>query len=458
MPNSFKITGIQYYSKTGTNTGTMTANDPRNIMTGFGGGCVIGTGVYSAPSAIVQNVSVIAEGYVKFLGDGVTSQQVLGTYANCFYTGIYFENFAGIKLSYASQAASSYNGCTFNMLTLNPAANILGEAYFNNCVFINFGHNSAATNNNNFGNCLFINSVITGNSFTGCYLDATSGITANTTVTNCNLDPANPSATTPTTNRGIRITTGIFGDGTQAGCSLCIKQAPQFSNVTKGDYSIKYTSPHVALGIGPAQLSRATSFYFNSSAGSGDATITNSGLLSSNSGTTTPLQSITGDGFVVNTDGAAVMKAIAASSTFSSTYRSGVMVLDPDQPIEIGVINFIGGLNINTDFLATSSDLPVVQNNNVPDANNGTTGAADRNPNRLTINIRWSVLAAPDPTNPAHWFSGATFLEMELFVKASYNASPMLGNGSATFVPANALPVLARSVQFDMVLRNNYGV
>jgi hypothetical protein len=465
MANNWKILdGVNYIAKTGASGAAGTMEAPKLLSTTcfVVGKNVIGAGSYIWPAGFVlpYSASLYGDGFVKLLGDTSTSPQSFGS--NNIIAGIYFELWAGITLGTASNATCQYNACVFDMLsqaTGNLSFGAVSSSWtFTGCIFSNcntlLNNQSYAT----YNNCLSINSQLSsgGGGLNNSYLDATSGYqTTSASIVNCNVDPL----TSIGTNRGLKVSSGAWGNGqAQAGCTNCITQAPQFNGPARFDFTLNANSPHVTLAIGPAQLGAATSFTLGSSVGSGGTVTTaNASIANSIGSSASTLLAITGDGFNTNSQGGWVLVTPSTAGTFVSVFKTGVLTMNQNGPIELTGCNFLGALNCNSDFIATDPFVPVLQNNNVPDYNNGTAAAADRKPNRMSFRMRWSTLQAPDPTIASHWVSGATFVEMEWFAKPTYNASGYLGNADVAFVPANALPIFARTIQLEHTVRNNYG-
>ena len=123
----------------------------------------------------------------------------------------------------------------------------------------------------------------------------------------------------------------------------------------------------------------------------------------------------------------------------------------------MGVVTPLAGFNMDSDFQTTDFINPEIRNNNVVDYTNAVAGSAERKPNRLTYRMRWSTMANPDINNANHWISGATFVEMEWFIRPAYNLAGFVGNGVIGFLPVNSLPVLCRTYQIEITTRNNHG-
>ena len=465
MANNWKITdGVNYIAKTGAGGAAGTMEAPKLLASGafVAGKNVIGAGSYIWPAgySLPANCYLYADGYVKILGDTSTSPQLFCNTTGVLVFDVYFEQWAGIALG----LTNSYTRCIFDLLSYTSTNFGLASAQtFANCVFLSCGATLTGGGQPiTINNSLFINSCMVGPSYgssmavNNSYFDSTSGFAlSNGNFTSCNVDPL----TAIGTNRGLKVGAGAWGNGqSQTGCVTCITQAPQFNNPAKGDYTLKFTSPHIALGIGPAQYSRAASYAFVSTAGvGGDITTANTYIAATINGSTynVPIISITGAGFTLNGSGALVIKAVAGGGV--STLVTGALPLNPDGRSQLTSIGFIGATNFDSDFVLADPTVPRPQNTNVPDYNGGTAGGADRKPNRFSQRIRWSDLASPDVANNIHWTTAGTFVEMELFTVPTYNLTTSLGNGSTSFVAANALPVLCRNWQLEFTMRDNYG-
>ena len=466
MANIFRITnGQKYIAKTGAAGNAGTAEAPQALSNGAAyanqGGIIWGAGSYIWPSATASGSAAIhqADGLVRFLGDTNTIQQAFAGNSSS-WDGFYFEQFAG--MTFGDNAGASR--CIFDILAYSAGNSLLRSGgTYSNCIFLSWCPVTVAGNGApTFNNCLFINCLVNfsnsggGCVFNNCYLDATTGLNLSTgsTLVNCNIDPALVVAT----NKGVKIGAGAWGNGQgQAGCTACISQAPQFNAIGKGDYTLKSTSPHLTYSIGPTQWGRGVNALISTTAATAaDMSTANTSMVSSSNSVANNLLSIAGDGFTANSAGGAVVKTITGG-TFASTLTSGLITVDPDRALEIGIANFLGGLNFNTDFQATDTTAPNLRNSNVPDFDNGSTAAGTRKPNHLSFRIRWSILANPDVNTPGHWESGSTFVEMIYGVKMAYNVAGYVGNASASFVPGNAVPVLARTIQLELTQRNNYG-
>ena len=467
MPNNWKILdGVNYIAKASGGAvlnavGGMETPKILNNTAIVAGKNVFAAGTYMWPANYAPtgfNYDIVADGHVRFLGDGATINQAFGLASgnNSSVSGIYFEQWQG--MNFGQGGHTNWFGCTFDFLNAGGSNSLMGNNNsgngigFYSCVFINVGISGITGNAaKHLFSCLFLgNTVLNGTltSIQNCYVGGTSAITltnGGAFAFNSNVDPGISFAA----SRGVRVGTGgAWGTGTNG-----MQLAPQFNNAPFADYTLRTTSPHITFGIGP--LGIASSYTFTSNAGAADVSTINTSIVST-SGPNIPIISLSG-AFTVNAQGALVIKLVTGGTGFS-TLITGAMVLKPDARAQLTSIGFLGGLNMDTDFMMTDTSVSKAQNTNVPDFNNGVNGGAERKPNRLSWRIRWSDLAAPDTSIASHWTTGTTWVEMELFVLPTYNLTGSFGNASSSFVLANALPVLCRSWQLEITMRDNYGV
>lgn len=464
MPHNFSPGAQLYYSKTGANGAAGSPDSPLllniNSLFNFGVTHIVGAGSYKWPLGAQgqSNATVYADGHVRIVGDGTHGQYCVGGGS---YYGIVFTQFLGMSLYMPSNQFVSFTGCTFDFLGgggLNMAT-YNGAHIFVDCIFINLtgDGNAYGTLNKYFYNCLFINSQFdtSGAPYTqiiGCYFDRNSGFRTGSSaaIDNNNIDPE----TQIGPYRGIQVGGGAWSNGATVGTGN-IQLAPEFNNPALGDYTLRATSPHIVRSIGPGHLRVAVSQTIAYTGAGADVSTANTGMLSSLGGVVA-LNSVSGDALQVNTLNGLVIKPNNAGSGVS-TFVSGVLTLDPNVAKEMGMVIPLVGLNMDSDFQTNDFFAPEIRNNNVPDFNNGTVGSALRNPNRLTYRMRWSTLASPSITNPAHWVGGAVWSEMQWFTKASYNLAGYAGNADLAYNPGAALPILCRTYQIEITTRNNYG-
>jgi hypothetical protein len=241
-------------------------------------------------------------------------------------------------------------------------------------------------------------------------------------------------------------------------------QDPRFNKPESEDFTLRLDSPHLNAGTGPSHLRFATSFYVEMIGGAsvGDLVTAQNCQLRSTANPLVVVAVLETNGLLWNSQGGISIKA-----NTNGVYE-GYILFDKirisDVPQKIIRWRIIAGLNFNTDYPGTEptdnqqSANPDVYNNNVVDYSNYSSGAAGRNPNRLTEQFRWSNNPLPGvgPSDTSDWVTGGTFVEFEIDSAPEYNLSGYVGNGMPNFDPVQALPVVARWIQPRVKLRNNY--
>ena len=238
-----------------------------------------------------------------------------------------------------------------------------------------------------------------------------------------------------------------------------INSEPGFNLPLRRDYTLKASSPHLGLGIGPNHLRYAQTWYVASTCAAGEVcTPANTWLVNSADNSIINFLNLTG--FSWSQQGSLYITENTAGG-FEASYRTA--------PLQIAAVAqtlkglpCLTGLNYNTDFPAVESGLssnqPDVNNNNVPAIASSVSGSVGRNPARLTTSMRWSTRQAPQDNLTTDWVTGDVFLPFELFSSPAWNQSTSKGNGDPAFdpTPANVQPVRALWIQFVYVARNNY--
>lgn len=461
MPNNFRLEANYFISKAGNDNNA--GNDPNapwaSINKGFAtrARVVVGTGVYKftvIPNIYTDQFIYLADGTVKLIGDSATRFFDVGGSQGCSYTGFYFDKFGGFSTHGIYAGPNNYDRCIMKVISDNAAsANSKGSVdVFTNCVLINW---NGEADQWKFKNCLFFNCTITNcASLAQCYLDPTTSIKTGN-ASQCNVDPRAAIGS----NYGLSINGGSFGYTSTGGVS----GLPQFNSLAREDWSLQKNSPHIALGIGPAQYRYSNTCFleFNGTPGDFCNTI-NTQLRFAGSGSVVRLKAITTspDALTFNNQGGMVRISNSNGNGYSQFVTQRIPFSDISQ--EVTVINIFAGLNIDTDAVALESQIslaaPSPYNNNAPDYNNWSSGSAGRNPNRLTFRARWSTLIDPDVDNPDHWVSGASFIEFEWGSKPTWIQSQLLGNGNPAFNPNDsaAVGIVARFLQIEVTIRDNY--
>lgn len=305
-------------------------------------------------------------------------------------------------------------------------------------------------------NCNLIGCTLQQGNLVNCYVDATSTLTINednTNATNNNIQcPITIAGTTYPNLAAQRVAKPAINTNS-------INQSPKFNNQLRRDYTLLYSSPHLAPGIGPRHLRYAQGYYAQSLASPGElCTTDNTWLVNSADNSIIQFLELTGFGW----SGQGSLYVLENSNgNFEASYKTA--------PIQIAAVtqtltylSVLAGLNYDSDYPAAetsfNSNLPESYNNNVPVLANYASGNASRNPHHLTIGMRWSTAQAPQDGTASSWVTGTDFLAFQINARPTWNQTTRRGNGDALFDPAaaNVQDVRALWTQYQGIIRNNY--
>jgi hypothetical protein len=370
---------------------------------------------------------------------------------------------------FISIGVSNYSNCSFDFVSnadVNCAYWGTGGNYLvyntnTNCIFRRLHSNGRHA----FDRCLLFSSITKDTwRFKGCYADVNSQVELRSTAMFTNGEFQNNNI-----QGQIRVVGDTYGYTDLAtfkanygltGRLDLVSSDPKFNKASAEDYTLKIDSPHLDLQIGPSALRYALMYYVDSSVSPGDAcTVANTKLKSTADNSLISFLDI--GGFTTNAAGGLVIQTNSQGNYEGYYTTKRIPVAATTQ--RIVRLPVISGLNFDTDYPAAasgfSSVLPEVFNNNVPDYSNATSGSAGRNPNRLTVQARFSTLASPDELVNEHWLpSNGTYFDFEIDEQPQYDSVSGYGSGHPLFDPAsaNVRPVLARFLQIRYKARNDY--
>jgi hypothetical protein len=494
MAHNFKITTAnRYISKAGNtaNAGTMAA--PKALVTDTIGAQTTGTsnlnifgaGQYSGAIGFVGTATrrIQADGKVVFYASatGQTFYQVGTSAFRNIITDCEFDGYGLVGV--CPTGTGSGDSIEFHRCKVrNSGFYIRSFSFqvvpcFQDSIAINCTGNirgdTNATGQANVGNSairsLFFNSDIAFQNFdTGgtsfpfyCYFDETSIIRfANTNYLpkNCNIRGQIQIAGVTYANLAAAAAVYPILTGANANVNL----EPQFTNVFAEDYTLKPTSPHLLLGIGPSHIRLGSGFYLKGSIGA----VTNSSghyFENAQTGEQYPIYEATNLTASLQSGQLRLRVTEAVGGALTGHFRTALKVSDVG--VELGLIDIAAGLNFNTDSPALESQFdpnnPTFSNNNVPNNYNYNSGDAGRNPNRLDYSFRWSMKDNPNIATPTDWVTLGDDLIFEWYTKPLFNAVSVKGNGDPGFLPAatgdNApRAVVVKWVDLQCVLMNNY--
>lgn len=239
---------------------------------------------------------------------------------------------------------------------------------------------------------------------------------------------------------------------------------PEFGSVAAEDFSLRPGSPHLATGIGPSHLRRASGLLLDGPLG--PVTAGSHAFRDAATGARLPL--LAAHNLVCTEAGGLrrlqVQQAVGGEP--SGWYETGLHFVS-DSSQQIRRISFLGGLRFDTDQPTAESlfdpNAPAPGNTEVPSASAFAPGEAGRNPHRLSLELRWgnkpaARAEAPLPTDFAHQ---GQYVAFEWGTDLLYNPQRLAGTGSPAFDPtagggdAPSYPE-ARYVQYRVTLRNDY--
>lgn len=304
-------------------------------------------------------------------------------------------------------------------------------------------------------NCLFVNCNLVMQYVQNSYSDPT-------TV----LDVAEPANSFNNNIRGLikvgAVTYQNLAEAKAADASWfpnCVNLPPNFNNALREDFTLRLNSPHLALGIGPSNLRYAQSWFVASSNQPGQVCTPNNTWLV-NSADSTIINFISLTGFSWSQQNSLYITENTADN-FTASYRTApLQVASVAQTLKN--LPVLTGFNFDTSFPATESafdsNLPDVGNNNVPCVNNSTPGAAGRNPNHVTVAMRWSTAQVARNNIDTDWVTQAVFPVFSVNQQPTWNQGTGIGNGSPDFNPnpSNVQSVRVLWVQLEYTARNNY--
>jgi hypothetical protein len=242
-----------------------------------------------------------------------------------------------------------------------------------------------------------------------------------------------------------------------------ISADPLYNRPTQEDYTLKLQSPHLNLGIGPAHLRFATSYYLYTTANPGEICTTANTWLKNTISEDFRVNLMSISGFTVNNAGGLVIRPNSAGDFEGFLQTEKIQI--SDVPTEVLRFGLIAGLNFDTDSPpsqpagAGASASPDVFDNNVPaytDPVQYGSGTAQRNPYRLSQQLRWCETGTPDNSAATGWKFGNTWFDFEINQNLLYNAGTLVGTGSADFNPLSPQSVYAKFFQVRLKTRNNY--
>jgi hypothetical protein len=432
MPNNFRKTGTYYVSKAGSDVDPATAEKPRATIAGGlalisvnGPILVIGAGMYEEALNAAPTITYLADGTVKLRGNSNNSLVSKGT-----WTGFIFENYNTIS----SSGTAAFTDCIFTGCTT-----VWGLIY-SRCLFINCTFVGAANLNTDYSNCIFINCTNVSirskcyNSYFNSYSDMRIVPGADVKFNNV---------------MGAVFLNNVKYENLAAQVAAdpsfninSINANPKFNNASKNDFTLQFDSPNLASGSGGSNIGIypfAVPSYLTLSA-----------------------EWQTGNGATFNNLELSGLDAVISSGQTSGTVTSGAKRLFAN-PTEIEVLYYYGQLMFNK---TASSGGGGAMNNNVPDANvfAGSNANGGGNPDRLTIEARWSSNDEM-PAQDSDWTNGG-FGAAGLFYKFEINAEPRMyfnpvdnlyyGCGSASYVPSNSFTFPVVWIQYRVTLTNTY--
>lgn len=244
-----------------------------------------------------------------------------------------------------------------------------------------------------------------------------------------------------------------------------ISQPPAHANPAVFDFSYLPDAPNLSRGIGPQQLRTGVSLLLQGPVGPVTAT---SGHFLSSSIASGSIALIAAENLEAFREQDRLYLRVAENreANFTGSFRTAPIQLG-SAPRAITYLDFLGGLNMDTDYPAQEDLLDANQatalNNNVPAVESFPPAAAGRNPRRLTVLLRWSNKVLPQQDVATDWVTGSDFVLFELGQPAKYNPVTRTGNGSPEFLASTATSLgnaprspIGRWVQLQVVLRNDY--
>jgi len=450
-------------------------------------GCIIiiGSGEYQGQLQASSNL-LVADGPVVW---NVNGDLLLGTKWDgaAQYTHVQGLTFRGVgrwRPNYSGGGTScvqpaSYQFCTLDFAGGGPVPNVFffGDAcyidrpyYLRDCVVRGL-HGPAGS----FERTLLLGSqVLDCWQLAGCYVDPASRVELrslaaleltyyqSSPVGNCNIQGL------------IRVKDDAFGyvdvetfkrNYNLTGRPDLFSAPPEFGSVAADDFSLRPGSPHLATGIGPSHLRRASGLLLDGPVGPVGAG-TGHALRDAATGVRLPLLEAHNLECAEVAGQRCLRVPQAVGGPLSGWYKTGLHTLS-DRSQEIRRIDFLGGLRFDTDAPGAESlfdpNAPEPGNREVPAAEAYASGAAGRNPHRLTLQLRWGNKPAPDAAAPqaTDFAHGGQYLAFEWGTDLRYNPVRLLGTGSPYFDPAATGPDAPRYpqasyVQYWVTLRNDY--
>ncbi|QJD95167.1 hypothetical protein HH214_04365 [Mucilaginibacter robiniae] len=387
---------------------------------------IIGTGTYEeAISASLRGIN--SSGYSKIVGDGEVVLR--GNGSNSFVLTYTNYNFSIYSLRFENYSNLTINHAIYNCkIRYNNTISIPTQGSLNNC---QVSDTTASNIYNSYGS-IYINVATVGavTNFQNCYTNASTQV--NTVASPITFDYNNLMGP-------IKI-----GSGTAQTLSThqtnypnynqhSINASPLFNNSAKYDFTLQAGSPHISAASDGSNIG----------------------------GTAYAIPLVTNVADCWKKENGAVFSGLELSGTdviISSGYTSGSVTSAPVRAFPnanvINKIDYIGFTLFNKSQAGGSAT-----NKNVPDSFIVSDGSGGSNPDRLSIQMRWTD-NDNQPTTDSDWINGYLTTTGN-FVHFEINTQPLVdnsgyGNGNPAFNPAVAYAVSAQWVQFKVILTNAY--
>lgn len=435
MPNNFFITGAAYTSKAGSDSNAGAANTPKATITGAValnaiGNVVVGTGSYTEglTGIIGSNItSITADGNVVVYGDNTMAWSPTG--ANAFkIVGISFRGLASVT-GVSGSAVTRFEDCIFSSIS-NFSASIGG--IYVRCIFVNCNWAGTNATRYTFEQCIFINcSIRDCTRMVYSYINGASSLRTAAGISAANFDNNNLMGTIAVGDTNYQALAAHRTSWPALNVNS-FTLAPKFNNVEKMDFTLAFDSPHIKVdGTNIGGTNTATP----STVLDAEWQSVNGAIWSGVEMSGTDL--VLSAGQTVGTITSAPIRIAANTSEIQNLQYNGLLLFNKSTA---------GGSTTNL---------------NVPDttvyAGNDASGMG--NPDRLTIEMRWSGADA-QPSSSAQWLNG-NLLPAGNYGIFCINRKPTVdntgkANGEAGYSNTSVNPVYAQWVQFRVTLRNNY--
>jgi hypothetical protein len=424
MAHNFRIEGDMYVSKRGndSNDGLTPATPKRTINQAIAAAgntktIVIGAGYYKEAVwtgiAGRQAITLIGDGEVILMGNG--SNQVQSTEAGInttynSFVNITFRDYQSVRVLVAqgTDRTHIFTNCKF---LCNTEFDTLARVVFTNCIFINSIGTHFSTGNVEARRCIFINSTLPNlTAYLDNYLDSNSSVSMRSTVAAINFNYNNlqglvimnqPGAVSGADANGLALPYQTHREEYPTFNTQSINLPPLFNDVARQDFSLQASSPHIRRGSMGVNNIGGTSYGVGFYAGVSSEVVNaekTSNIIGTNDLT---------------------MNSVPGPGTITITAKVS------DLPRYIGLLRYLGALTFNS-----NASLASVENRNVPNANNVSSGDAS-NPNRLTFEMRWTD-SLTVPTTDQGWDNGG-IIEAGNYEMFEWNRVPKIdasGNGN----------------------------